>query len=277
MDLALEQTQVFTCYQDYLAYCLSAALGLPKQSFVHNMQALRSNSFSATSPEACISFSAAYGMGHAARARCVFERAQLNLTHIAKLPLLGIADWGCGQASASCLLLEHLHKKGALPKLVVVDLLDRADAAMQQGEKVLSSVADSLGIKLEINLHAVEFSEALKSLPKLSYASFRIHLFANVLDLLVPSSYPILPGSNILPPFANALKRNLEGNAHFICYGTLPKGLKDFYLAMGKPQETYHQGYEVLAPEQYFSYTKLIVESYPVKVNFTFFDELQTS
>jgi hypothetical protein len=129
----------------------------------------------------CIRYIALYGGHHfhklyAAYSSTKFENAEGQN--------IEIIDWGCGQALATCVLIDHLIENDIHPNVVSITLVEPSTVALQRGlslvKQMFQNDASIDSAMRLVNKYLDDVNAAdLASEPD----SIKIHLFSNILDV----------------------------------------------------------------------------------------------
>ena len=123
-------------------------------------------------------YAALYGGHHIAKLTAAFAVADLGKLSGATLE---IYDWGCGQAIASCLLIEFLRELCVRCSVRRVTLIEPGRFALERGTELLTR---TLGGKEPIRAVCASFGDLTPEIVRAaSPEDVKIHLFANILDV----------------------------------------------------------------------------------------------
>ncbi|QXV63991.1 hypothetical protein INP83_12880 [Mucilaginibacter sp. 21P] len=149
----------------------------------------------------------AMGKMHAAKLNSAF--ASIDLTGVSGP--VSIIDWGCGQGTATMVLLDHLANKGIELDIHNILLIEPSKIAIERG-----------------SLHTLKFNDTVRlvTINKLidgvrpddlnGLEGTTIHLFANILDMDVIA----------LKPLTDLIKDNFPGDNLFVCTSPYLNGTK---------------------------------------------------
>ncbi len=149
-----------------------------------------------------------------------------------------ICDWGCGQAVATCVLLDYLLETGCCIDITRIILIEPSLYALEKGvtyvEKVLTGIPSVKNFIRQVNkrLNDLEDEDV-----ETSRDDIKIHLFANILDVF----------GTTLPKLVNRISRCSPGENRFICTSPDNIGkerLTDFQNCFAQ------QGYDLLEQRQ---------------------------
>jgi hypothetical protein len=177
----------------------------------------------------CIRYIALYGGHHFHKLYAAYESSEMEK---AKDKNIEIFDWGCGQALATCVLIDYLIEKDINLNLLSITLIEPSIVALQRGRKLVKkmfqddSSTDSI-VKLVNKSMDDLTSSDLVSVP----ANIKIHLFSSIIDV---------EGFN-LKRLYQLIVNSFQGINRIIC--TSPNNLRkrrletfyDFFLKSHKP------------------------------------------
>lgn len=162
-----------------------------------------------TTEEQCFAYIAAYGAMHQAKIREVLDQIKIDDFRSNDFQII---DWGCGQGLATVCFLDYLNEQG-IPLDIIrkVVLIEPSDMALSRANTHVSAYLgnDSEKIAIEIKYLADVTSEDIKSEQPIT-----VHLFSNILDI---------PSIDLLC-LSNTIKKNLQGQHYFFCWGPLNYG-----------------------------------------------------
>ena len=158
-----------------------------------------------------------------------------------------IIDWGCGQALATCVLIEYLAKMGIMPDISAITLVEPSASAMKRGHRFIRRLLQ-LNHYAEIPIRAVQSrindlqSRDLNSCKE----TIKVHLLSNILDI----------DTFHLPSFYNLLISSFRGVNRFICISPYNrKNRLDFFYEMFSETRNFFGCEEDLYKEIFFFQT----------------------
>lgn len=132
-----------------------------------------------------------------------------------------IIDWGCGQAFASCVLIDYIREHNINLDLCKFHLIEPSNPALIRGKEHIEAIYQRIP-KPEMVLLNEKADNIYHSSMRTSASVIKIHLFSNLLDIC-----------NInLMNVANTIKQSQSGTNYFVCVSPNNYGssrLKTFY------------------------------------------------
>lgn len=129
----------------------------------------------------CDKYIALYGGHHFHKLYAAFSSTNFQYTEGKSVEII---DWGCGQALATCVLIDYFIEKQISPKIESITLIEPSSIALWRGygfvyQMLQSTLSNNFPIrtvnKCIDNLNASDFIS--------SYGNIKIHLFSNILDV----------------------------------------------------------------------------------------------
>ncbi|MFN6476612.1 hypothetical protein [Nostoc sp. DedQUE07] len=129
----------------------------------------------------CDKYIALYGGHHFHKLYAAFPSTNFHYTEGKSVEII---DWGCGQALASCVLIDYLIEKRISPKIESITLIEPSSIALWRGYSFVRQIlqpAFSNNSRIQTvnkcidNLNCSDFVS--------SYKNIKIHLFSNILDV----------------------------------------------------------------------------------------------
>jgi hypothetical protein len=129
----------------------------------------------------CDWYIAFYGGHHFHKLYAAFGQTNFDFTKGKKIE---IVDWGCGQAIATCVLIDYLIKKQIQPNIVSITLIDPSAIALRRGYQFVNQMFDpdfpkNLTIRT-VNKYIDDLT--IRDLVTDS-DTLKVHLFSNILDI----------------------------------------------------------------------------------------------
>jgi len=130
----------------------------------------------------CEQYIALYGGHHFYKLYAAF--ASTNFQYI-QGKNIEIIDWGCGQALATCVLIDYLIENCISPKVVSITLIDPSLIALQKGCELIRLMLPSNSCSTDFMIRNVNkymndlIPNDLVSKPE----NIKIHLFSNIIDV----------------------------------------------------------------------------------------------
>ncbi|MEH2272288.1 MAG: hypothetical protein V7K68_28365 [Nostoc sp.] len=149
-----------------------------------------------------------------------------------------IIDWGCGQALATCVLMDYLIEKRISPKIESITLVEPSSIALWRGYSFVrqmlqptfsnNSLIQTVNKCID-NLNSSDFVS--------SFSNIKIHLFSNILDVedfdlkklyqLIINSFSGFNRIICTSPYHNA--RNYRIDSFYNLFNEYPMVKKSFY------------------------------------------------
>lgn len=147
---------------------------------------------------------AAYGDMHQEKLvqayKVLFDKCNLNNKQAE------VIDWGCGQAFASCVLLDYIYQSKINLDLLHFLLIDPSKVALQRGVEHIEAISQRVPKPTMFAINERADTDLLSGIVK-SESNIKIHLFSNLLDIQT---------LDLKRVFGNILK-NFKGENYFIC------------------------------------------------------------
>ncbi|MEJ7823147.1 MAG: hypothetical protein WKF85_12545 [Chitinophagaceae bacterium] len=156
------------------------------------------------------------------------HRHKLNLTFdelFKDTNLLGqsieVVDWGCGQAFASCVLIDYIKEHDLNVDLFKFHLIEPSYPALIRGSEHIEAIYQRTPKPETVLLNERADTLSAKHL-RTNRNSIKIHLFSNLIDICTLN----------LQSVANTIKQSQAGTNYFVCISPQNQGssrLKTFY------------------------------------------------
>ncbi|NCA22270.1 MAG: hypothetical protein EBS86_14170, partial [Crocinitomicaceae bacterium] len=168
-------------------------------------------------PQQAITYMAAYGSMHRYKLNLAF--ASLFGKENFNNKSAEIIDWGCGQALASCVLIDYIKYNKINLDLSNFILIEPSKISLQRGNAHINAIyqkkkkpqSHSVNEKADTELYIKRYQ---------SISEIKIHLFSNLLDI---------DSLNLNQIFKNVTS-NFEGLNYFVCISPINEiRLKTFY------------------------------------------------
>ena len=134
-----------------------------------------------TDESECIRYLALYGGHHLHKLKAAY--ASTKFENI-KDQDIEIIDWGCGQALATCVLIDYLIEKSISLNVISVTLVEPSIIALRSGQRLVMQMFQN-NSSVNNLIRAVN-----KPIDELTYSDFRsersckkVHLFSNIIDV----------------------------------------------------------------------------------------------
>lgn len=129
----------------------------------------------------CIKYIALYGGHHFHKLYAAYTSTRFENVEGRNIEII---DWGCGQALATCVLIDYLIENDIHPNVLSITLVEPSIVALQRGLSLVqqmfqNAISTDSAVRL-VNKYLDEVNPAdLASEPD----SIKIHLFSNILDV----------------------------------------------------------------------------------------------
>lgn len=117
-----------------------------------------------------------------------------------------VIDWGCGQAFASCVLLDYIRQNRINVDLSKFILIEPSKVALQRGLEHIEAISQRVPKPITFAINEKADSSLLLGNNKNS-SNVKIHLFSNLLDIHILSLHKVF----------NNIVRNFIGENYFVC------------------------------------------------------------
>ncbi|MBW4555797.1 MAG: hypothetical protein KME59_07650 [Trichormus sp. ATA11-4-KO1] len=129
----------------------------------------------------CDWYIAFYGGHHFHKLHAAFDSTNFPYTEGKNIEII---DWGCGQALATCVLIDYLIKNCIKPNVVLITLIEPSSIALQRGcnfiHQMFQNDISVIPIIRTINKYIGDLTTSdLASEPD----TIKIHLFSNIIDV----------------------------------------------------------------------------------------------
>lgn len=188
----------------------------------------------------CDRYLAFYGGHHFHKLYEAFKSTEFQRTQCRNLEVF---DWGCGQAVATCILIDYLIEKNIHPNLVSITLIEPSYTALQRGyyftRRILENRPSTYPNIITIN----KYLDDLTISDIVSHSNnLKLHLFSNILDVEAFDLHRLY----------ELITSSFQGVNRFIC--TSPRNhrhlrLDDFYRLFSESWEVYNH-FETSQPIQ---------------------------
>jgi hypothetical protein len=129
----------------------------------------------------CDQYIAFYGGHHFHKLYAAF--ASTNFQHI-NGKNLEIVDWGCGQALATCVLIDYFIENSFKPNIVSITLLEPSSIALERGYNLACQMLQHKPYTSSAIRMVNKYIDDLESGDFISGAeSIKVHLFSNIIDI----------------------------------------------------------------------------------------------
>lgn len=129
----------------------------------------------------CDRYIALYGGHHFYKLYAAFSSTNFKYTERKEVEII---DWGCGQAIATCVLIDYLVEQSIKPEIKSITLVEPSSIALWRGydfvcQMLQPNIPDYSIIRtVNKNMNYLEFNDFMTS-----DNSIKIHLFSNIIDV----------------------------------------------------------------------------------------------
>ncbi|MBG1263140.1 hypothetical protein [Nostoc commune] len=129
----------------------------------------------------CDKYIALYGGHHFHKLYAAFPSTNFLYTEGKSIEII---DWGCGQALATCVLIDYLIEKCISPKIQSITLIEPSSIALERGDSFVCQMLQSAFSNNSLIKRVNKCIDNLNSSDFVSSPSnIKIHLFSNILDV----------------------------------------------------------------------------------------------
>lgn len=169
-----QQTQTRFFSNIYKRCVTEAAPKIPFDGLEHGTRILRDEA-------ECIRYIALYGGHHFHKLYAAFDSTKLEELEGKNIQII---DWGCGQALATCILIDYLIERTINPNILSITLIEPSQIAVNRGHSLINEMLQNDGfIDLPIKIVNQKIADLtcsdLVSVPECT----KIHLFSNIIDI----------------------------------------------------------------------------------------------
>ena len=194
----------------------------------------------------CDKYIALYGGHHFHKLYAAFSSTNFQYTEGKSVEII---DWGCGQALATCVLIDYLIEKRISPKIESITLVEPSSIALWRGYSFVrqmlqhtfsnNSLIQTVNKCID-NLNSSDFVS--------SYSNIKIHLFSNILDVedfdlkklyqLIINSFSGFNRIICTSPYHNAKSYRID--SFYNLFNEYPIVKKSFYSDEAISQEIFY-------------------------------------
>jgi hypothetical protein len=129
----------------------------------------------------CDTYIALYGGHHFHKLYAAFPFTKFENTEGKSIEII---DWGCGQALATCVLIDYLVENGFSPKIESITLIEPSSIALWRGYSFVSQMLQPNFSSSPIIRTVNKYIDDLNDSDFVSNTSnIKIHLFSNIIDV----------------------------------------------------------------------------------------------
>jgi len=177
---------------------------LPPDSYAKYYRQLGNGTAILDTAEQLNLYLAAYGDMHQEKLvqafKTLFEKCNFNNKQAE------VIDWGCGQAFASCVLLDYIYHNKINLDLLKFILIEPSKVALERGIEHIEAISQRVPKPTTFSINEKADSNLLLGSNKNS-SNIKIHLFSNLLDIHTLS----------LEKVFNNIVSNFTGENYFVC------------------------------------------------------------
>lgn len=181
--------------------------------------------------EKCDQYIAAYGGHHFYKLYEAFNSTKFQYADDKELEII---DWGCGQALATCALVNYFVENKLRPKITSITLVDPSPVALGRGHNFIREI---LGTEFCTTAEIYRINKYLGDLEPSDFVSesnrIKVHLFSNIIDVETVD----------ISKLHELIIKSFRGLNRFIC--TSPDNehkhrLDEFYTIFSQSHEVYN-------------------------------------
>jgi len=129
----------------------------------------------------CIRYIALYGGHHFHKLYTAYTSTKFENVEGGNIE---IVDWGCGQALATCVLIDYLIENDIHPNVISITLIEPSTVALQRGLSLVRQLfQNDASIDSVVRLVNKYLDDVNPTDLALQPDSIKIHLFSNILDV----------------------------------------------------------------------------------------------
>lgn len=177
---------------------------LPSDSYAKYYRQLENGTAILDTAEQLNLYLAAYGDMHHEKLNQAFNTLFSNFNFNGKEA--EVIDWGCGQAFASCVLLDYIRQNEISVDLSKFILIEPSKVALQRGLEHIEAISQRVPKPVTFAVNEKADSNLLLGNNKDS-TNIKIHLFSNLLDI----------HTLCLDKVFNNIINNFSGENYFVC------------------------------------------------------------
>ncbi len=169
-----QQTQTRFFSNIYKRCVAEAAPRVPFDNLEHGTKILHDET-------ECIRYIALYGGHHFHKLYAAFESTKLEELEGKNIQII---DWGCGQALATCVLIDYLIEKNITLNILFITLIEPSQIALNRGNNLINQMLQNDAL-MDLTVKTVNQKidkltcDDLVSVPE----CIKIHLFSNIIDI----------------------------------------------------------------------------------------------
>ncbi len=131
----------------------------------------------------CVEYIAAYGGQHFHKLNAAFASWEFHRTEDRNVEII---DWGCGLATATCVLIDYLIENRISPNITSITLIEPSAVAIEKGHELIHRMFQTnILVDCEIKLVAKGIDDVLRTDFVSETNNIKIHLFSNIIDMEV--------------------------------------------------------------------------------------------
>ena len=130
-----------------------------------------------------VKYIATYGGKHFHKLYAAFAFWEFNRLEGRNIEII---DWGCGQAIATCILIDYLIVNGFSPNITSITLIEPSLIALERGKELIHQIFQTDELEeCKINFVNKSIDDVLTEDLESESNSIKIHLFSNIIDMPV--------------------------------------------------------------------------------------------
>jgi hypothetical protein len=171
---------VTTVNPTFKAICDHNVSIFPSDGYSRFYKSLQNGTGILTTHEQMNAYMACYADMHRAKLYAAFDQLfQKGGLHGAKVE---VVDWGCGQAFATCTLIDYIREKKIALTISQITLIEPSAAALNRGWEHIDALCQGAARPQVVMINKVADANLVAGL-KADRRTTKIHLFSNILDI----------------------------------------------------------------------------------------------
>ncbi len=130
--------------------------------------------------EECDRYIALYGGHHFHKLKAAFASTNFNFLHGKNIEII---DWGCGQAVATCVLIDYLIENRISPNILRITLVEPSEIATIKGCEFISQMFQNKNVDETIKIINETLDNLVAEDFETDYENIKVHLFSNIIDV----------------------------------------------------------------------------------------------
>ena len=132
--------------------------------------------------EECERYIALYGGHHFHKLNAAFTSTNFKFLNGKNVEII---DWGCGQAIATCVLIDYLIENQISPNILRITLVEPSEIATKKGCELIAQMFQNEDVNEIIRIINKPFDSLVSEDFETDYENIKVHLFSNIIDVEV--------------------------------------------------------------------------------------------